>query len=157
MFKSIMIAVSSAVVVVATGYVSLIALIVVTAMQNLAIGFYKAFSYHILTSFSPCKILSIVFKRTKKLLQLFFPFDSQFCACRAHNQNPNLFCPNGVQGSFISNARTSSLCCFCCSIHCLKLWYVILRIWHIHQFIKREIENGKSNYTKCANKQKEPS
>ena len=69
----------------------------------------------------------------------------------------NFFVLTEPQGSFISNARTSSLCCFCCSIHCLKLWYVILRIWHIHQIIKREIENGKSIYTKCANKQKEPS
>ena len=137
MFKSILIAVSSAIVVVATGYVSLIALIVATSMQNLTIRFFIAFSYHILTSFSPCKIKAIVLV--------------------TNNQNPKLFCPNGVQGSFISNARTSSLCCCCCSIHCLQLWYVILRIWHIHQFIKREIENGKSNYTKCANKQKEPS
>ena len=153
MLKSVLIAVSSAVVVVATGYVSLIALIVATSMQNLTIRFFIAFSYHILTSFSPCKILSMVFEQTKKLLQLFFHLTPSFVLV-SHNQNPKLFCPNGVQGSFNSNARTSSLCCFCCSIHCLQLWYVILRIWHIHQLIKREIENGKSNYTKCANKQK---
>ena len=156
MLKSVLIAVSSAVVVVATGYVSLIALIVATSMQNLTIRFFIAFSYHILTSFSPCKILSMVFEQTKKLLQLFFHLTPSFVLV-SHNQNPKLFCPNGVQGSFNSNARTSSLRCCCCSIHCLKLWYVILRIWHIHQLIKREIENGKSNYTKCANKQKEPS
>ena len=152
--KEIVIVVASATATIAVWYVALIGTIILTAQQCRAFGFYIFFFFHMLSYISSHSFFSLSRHHCVHAVRY---YQCLVTSCRI------------VVASIVSRlCRTEGFSCLtaCSSFHkkhgasllqagscCfpfLLFWYVEFKNQHIHKFIKKGFQNGKSNnYAKC--------